>query len=111
VGAHTSERFDGLSEFVSRCARVELIDLILKNGMTQGDLAAKVGVTQSAVSKWLNPRETHPCNKNLDRLIDLAYRVDRNRTLGILRGELLTFARFLSEKFQQEKLHYNPLGQ
>lgn len=93
-------RFDGLSEFVSRRARVKIVQLMLDNGMTQQELAAEIGVSQQAVNKWLNPRETHPKNRNLDRIIDLAYELEEEQTRRILQDELLIFARLLSEKLQ-----------
>ena len=89
-------RFDGLTEFVSRRARVKLLRLILDNGMAQCEVAARMGVTQQAVSKWLNPRETHPCNKNLDRLLKLAWGTNPDHTLRILKLELSSFTRLLS---------------
>ena len=98
-------RFDGLSEFISRRARVKILHLILDNGMTQQRLAAEIGVSQQAVSKWLNPKETHPKNYNLNRIIDLVYELEREKTSKILQDELLTFAHLLSKKLQpQEKL-------
>lgn len=93
-------RFDGLSEFVSRRARVRLLQLILDNGITRRELATEVGVTRQAVDKWLDPRETHPKNVNLDRIIDLARELDGERTSRILQDELLIFARILSERLQ-----------
>lgn len=93
-------RFDGLSEFVSRRARVKIVQLMLDNGMTQQELAAEIGVSQQAVNKWLNPRETHPKNLNLDRIIDLAHELEEEQTRKILQDELLVFARLLSEKVQ-----------
>jgi len=95
-------RFNGISEFVSRRARIGLIQFMLDNGMTQTKLAAEIGVSQQAISKWLDKEETHPCNKNLDRLLKLAWKMDSNRTLKILRGELDTFAKLLSN-FSREK--------
>jgi len=104
-----NQRFDGLSEFVSRRARVRLLQLILDNGVAQRELAAKVGVTQQAVNKWLNPGETHPKNRNLDRIIDLAHELDAGRTSRILQDELLIFARLLSKKLQLgETALYSP---
>jgi len=90
------QRFDGLAEFVSRRARVRLLRLVLDDGMTQGEVAARIGVTQQAVSKWLNPKETHPCNKNLDRLLKLTWETDRRRMLRTLRQELNSFSGLLS---------------
>jgi len=75
---------------------------MLDNGMTQAKLAAEIGVSQQAISKWLDEEETHPCNKNLDRLLKLAWKTDSNRTLKILRGELDTFAKLLLN-FSREK--------
>lgn len=88
--------FDGLSEYVSRRARVSLVQLILENGVTQGDLADRVGVTQQAVHKWLDPRETHPKNENLEHVITFALKLDEGKTRDILQGELLTFAGLLA---------------
>lgn len=90
------QRFDGLAEFVSRRARVRLLRLVLDDGMTQSEVAASVGVTQQAVNKWLNPKETHPCNKNLDRLLKLAWERDQDRVLRILQRELNSFSSLLS---------------
>ncbi|MEA1904515.1 MAG: helix-turn-helix transcriptional regulator [Candidatus Hadarchaeota archaeon] len=93
-------RFDGLSEFVSRRARVRLLRLILDNGITQRELATEIGVTRQAVNKWLNPRETHPKNGNLDHILDLAHELDGERTSRILQNELLVFAQLLSERLR-----------
>ncbi|KXB04193.1 hypothetical protein AKJ47_00275 [candidate division MSBL1 archaeon SCGC-AAA261G05] len=91
-GGVVNSPFDGLAEYVSRRARVDLVQLVLENGMTQKELANRVGVTQQAVHKWLDPRETHPKNENLDCVINLAFELDRRETRGILHGELLSFA-------------------
>lgn len=96
-------RFNGISEFISRRARIKLVRLLLDNGMTQAQLAEEVGVTQQAVSKWLDPKETHPRNENLNRLLVLGWAADSNSTLQILRDELTIFRRLLSKGFRARK--------
>ncbi|MDI6642703.1 MAG: helix-turn-helix transcriptional regulator [Candidatus Hodarchaeaceae archaeon] len=85
-------RFDGLAEFVSRRGRVMLLQLVLDSGMTQNEVAVYLSVTQQAVSKWLNPRETHPCNKNLRRLLKLAWEISPRGSLEVLKHEHDTFS-------------------
>jgi len=88
-------RFDGISEFVSRRGRVKLIKLLLDRGMTQTELAGEIGVSQPAVNKWLDPHETHPCNENLNCILKLAWEIDKDCMMEILRKELALFEKLL----------------
>jgi len=92
-------RFDGLAEFVSRRGKVRLVEMLLGAGLSSGQIAIEVGVTPRSVRRWLNPRETHPCNENLDRLIELALRTDPNHVHELLREELTLFAKLISDNF------------
>ena len=92
-------RFDGLAEFVSRRGRVRLVEMLLGAGLSSGQIAIEVGVTTRSVRRWLNPRETHPCNENLDRLIELALRTDPNHVHELLIEELTLFAKLISDNF------------
>jgi len=89
----------GLSEFVSRNGRVKLIKLLLTNGWSVSGLAAALGITRQATHLWLKRGETHPCNSNLDKLIDLALAADRAGTAKIVRGELKAFRRQFEQRF------------
>ncbi len=80
---------------MSRRGRIMLLQTILDDGMTQAEIAAYLGVTQQAVSNWLNPRETHPCNKNLHRLLKLAWELRPDNFLEILKHEHDTFSELL----------------
>ena len=95
-------RFDGLAEFVSRRGRVRLVEMLLGAGLSSGQIAIEVGVTPRSVRRWLNPLETHPCNENLDRLLELALRIDPNKTHEILLEELNLFAKLISDNFIEE---------
>jgi len=95
-------RFDGLAEFVSRRGRVKLIEVLFGAGLSSREIAIEVGVTPRSVRRWLNPRETHPCNENLDCLLELALRTDPNQTHEILLGELNLFAKLISDNFIEE---------
>jgi predicted transcriptional regulator len=92
-------RFDGLAEFVSRRGRVRLVEMLLGAGLSSGQIAIEVGVTPRSVRRWLNPRETHPCNENLDRLIELALRTYPNNVHELLLEELTLFAKLISDNF------------
>ncbi|MBS3814953.1 MAG: hypothetical protein KGY45_00130 [Hadesarchaea archaeon] len=94
--------FDGLSEYVSRRARVELVESIMSGGFTQQDIADEVGVSQQAVHKWLDPEETHPSNKNLDVIIGIALESEESRASEILCGELLNFLGLLIERLNSK---------
>jgi transcriptional regulator with XRE-family HTH domain len=92
-------RHDGLCEFVSRSSRIKLIELILNSGWSISRLAAELGVTRHAVYLWLKRNETHPCNVNLDKLIDLAASVDRTCTIKIILEDIAAFRELFAEKF------------
>lgn len=90
-------RFDGLAEFVSRRARVKLVEMLVDAGFSPNQIAAVIGVTARSVRRWLDPKETHPCNKNLDRLLELAWQTSPHQTFELLRDELGLFAELISQ--------------
>jgi transcriptional regulator with XRE-family HTH domain len=90
-------RFDGLAEFVSYRARVKLVEMLLGKGLSIKEIAAMVGVTTRSVRRWLNRSETHPCNKNLDRMLCLAWQASPSLTFELLRDELCIFAALISD--------------
>jgi len=89
-------RFDGLAEFVSRRARVKLVELLIDAGFSSKHIASIIGITSRSVRRWLDPKETHPCNRNLDRLLELAWQTNSHQTFELLRDELGLFAELLS---------------
>jgi transcriptional regulator with XRE-family HTH domain len=91
-----AHRFDGLSEFVSRQGRVQVIRLILKNGWTISQLAAELNTSPQAIYLWLSHKETHPCNRNLEKLLKLASKIDRPGTARILNEEVELFSSLAS---------------
>ena len=99
-------RFDGLAEYVSRRGRVRLVEMLLDAGLSSGQIASEVKVTPRSVRRWLNPRETHPCNKNLDLLLELALRTDADRACEILLEDLTLFSRLVSDCFTVKR-EYN----
>jgi len=93
-------RHDGLCEYVSRAARIKLVSLLLKNiGSTRG-LARRLDVSHVAVRKWLCPRNAHPSNVNLWKIVELAVRIDSATATGILERDLrahrTSFKRFVA---------------
>ena len=82
-------------EFVSRRARVELVELLCDNGWSIAGVAGAVGVSPQSVYKWLNPGETHPSNRNLRKLLKLALDADPNRTLYLLNTEAAEFQKLI----------------
>jgi predicted transcriptional regulator len=90
-------KFDGLAEFVSRRARVKLVEMLIDAGFSPEYIASVIGVTSRSVRRWLDPKETHPCNRNLDRLLELAWETNPHRTFELLRDELGLFAELLSQ--------------
>jgi len=88
-------RFDGLAEFISRRARVKLVEILQNTGLSLEHIADAVGVTARSVRRWLDPRETHPCNRNLDRLLELSWKIGPRQTFELLRDELGLFAELL----------------
>lgn len=90
-------RFDGLAEFISRRARVKLVEMLVDAGFSTGQIATMISVTARSVRRWLDPMETHPCNENLDRLLELAWQTRPHQTFELLRDELGLFAELLSQ--------------
>lgn len=86
-----------LAEHVSRKARVELTKLILDSGWSIGTIADEIGVTRRAIYYWLDPRETHPSNSNLDELLRLAFELDIQGTSKVLLKEVDNFRAALNE--------------
>jgi transposase-like protein len=82
-------------EFISRRARANLVELLCDNGWSIADVAGAVGVASQAVYKWLDPRGTHPSNRNLRKLLKLALDADSNRTLDLLRVEAAEFQQLI----------------
>ena len=87
-----SYRFDGLAEFISRRARVKLIEMLRNAGLSVQYIADNVCVTARSVQRWLDPEDTHPRNSNLDMLLELGLAVDRAKTLDIVRQEVELFS-------------------
>jgi predicted transcriptional regulator len=77
----------GLYEYVSRSARSRLITLLTKKFGSSG-LAKALNVTHAAVNKWLKSGNTHPSNVNLQKIIELAVKLNGARTLQILKSDL-----------------------
>ncbi|KXB09234.1 hypothetical protein AKJ46_00695 [candidate division MSBL1 archaeon SCGC-AAA833K04] len=98
MSVHKRYRFDGLSEYVSRRARVKLVDVITSKDVTVGEIARIVGVSSRSVRRWLDPGEVHPCNRNLDKLLDLAFEVAPVESSTILTSEVAEFSRLVGER-------------
>jgi len=94
------QRFDGLSEFISRRGRVRVVELILGNGWSISQLAAELNISQQAIYLWLAPEKTHPRNSNLDKLLELAIKVDRLGTNKILYEEAALFWSLFMSRFE-----------
>jgi predicted transcriptional regulator len=82
-------RHDGLFEYISRAARVELVSLLVDSIGSTRRLAKKLGVSHVAVHKWLHPSDAHPSNQNLQKIVELAIGLDVATTSKILRRDLL----------------------
>ena len=102
-----SYRFDGLAEFISRRARVKLVEMLREAGLFTEHIAEVVGVAARSVQRWLKPEDTHPRNSNLDRLLEIALTVDREKTLEILRQEVELFSS-LFNNFEANSLRVEP---
>jgi len=102
-----SYRFDGLAEFISRQARVKLVEMLRNAGLSAEQIAEAVGVTARSVQRWLSPEDTHPRNSNLDRLLELALTVDRAKTIEVLRREVELFST-LFNTFEANSLRVEP---
>jgi predicted transcriptional regulator len=104
-----SYRFDGLTEFISRRARVKLIEMLRNAGLSVQRIAENAGVTPRSVQRWLDPEDTHPRNSNLDILLELGLAVDRAKTLEILRQEVDLFSS-LFNRLGVNSVHFGPIG-
>ncbi|MFH1820913.1 MAG: hypothetical protein ABH852_00500 [Methanobacteriota archaeon] len=87
-GNFTKWRHDGLCEYVSRSARVELVSLAVSGAGSARALARTVGVSHVAVLKWLRFRDVHPSNANLRKIVGLAAEFDDAAVSRILKKDL-----------------------
>ncbi len=81
-------RHDGLCEYISRAARVELVHLLVKGVGSTREVARRVGVSHTAVRKWLCPGDAHPSNINLLKIVELAVEFDGATASKILKRDL-----------------------
>jgi len=65
--------------------------------MSTVEIAETVGVTDRSVRYWLDPKKTHPSNQHLDRLVEVAFKVDSACTLKILAAEAEEFQQLVDE--------------
>jgi len=92
-------KFDGLAEFVSRRARIKLVELLRKHGMPNYEIARAVEVTERSVRYWLDPKKAHPSNEHLDRLIWLSLEINPKHAFRILNEEVEDFRRLLNKLY------------
>lgn len=84
---------------MSRRARVKLVELLRKHGMSTDEIAGAVGVTGRSVRYWLDPKKAHPSNEHLDRLVELAFKINGTNAFQILNAEVEDFRRLLNERY------------
>jgi len=83
-----SEEYYGLVEYVSRSARTKLIQILINHFDSTRAVAKKLEISTKAVWNWINANSTHPSNHHLQRVIQLAIRIDRELVLDILEEDL-----------------------
>lgn len=81
-------RHDGLSEYVSRFARSYLVQLLVKEFESKNEIGKNLEVSHATVINWLNPKKSHPSNQNLEKIIELALKMDENNCISILKKDL-----------------------
>lgn len=91
-------RHDGLCEYISRATRIKLLKLLLKKFSSTRWLAKELGVSHTAVNKWLRPGDAHPSNDNLLKIIELAAEFNINKISKILTMDLVLHEKLL-ERF------------
>jgi predicted transcriptional regulator len=77
-----------LVEYVSRAARTKLIQILINHFDSTRAVAKKLQISTKAVWNWINADSTHPSNHHLQRVIQLAIRIDRELVLDILEEDL-----------------------
>ncbi|MEM3519490.1 MAG: hypothetical protein QW179_02905 [Candidatus Hadarchaeales archaeon] len=78
-------RHDGLTEYISRRARIHLLKIILASVGSVRGAASLLGVSPAAVSQWLSETGIHPSNQNLSKILHLAFHFDAKKTTHILK--------------------------
>ncbi len=80
-----------LCEHLTRPARNKFVELLLEKFGSKERLAAEVEVTERAVRKWVLCL-THPSNVHLQRILELALRLDEQRACEIIERDLMNFS-------------------
>jgi predicted transcriptional regulator len=81
-------RHNGIAEYVSRRARMRLLGVLMERVGSLRRVASLLGVSHTAVERWLGGEGPHPSNPSLLRMLELALRLDRRRTIEILAEDL-----------------------
>lgn len=92
-------RFDGLAEFISRRARVLLLELIEEKFKSLSAIAERLEVSRWAVCKWFDPEKAHPNNQNTNKIVNLAIEVDKNGVREVLLDEALEYLELVRSMF------------
>lgn len=70
---------------------MELLELLTDYFGTRSEAATALEISRSTLSGWLNERDRHPSNSSLLRILNLASKVNPERTRKILEDESNAF--------------------
>ncbi|MEM2192051.1 MAG: hypothetical protein QXG38_00365 [Candidatus Hadarchaeales archaeon] len=88
-------KHDGLSEYISREARIRLLEIVVGHTKSVRNAASLIGVSHTAVRKWLADGGTHPSNASLSKIMEVAFHFDGRRVNRILSEDLSTHERMV----------------
>ncbi len=90
-GVNLETRFDGISEFISRRGRMEVLNSLLDEIETPAEVARMLDISKNAVYGWINEKERHPSNENVKKMLEILNREKEDILKYILVEELQTF--------------------
>lgn len=88
MGTYISKLHDGLTEYVSRTTRVNLVSLLVDEFGSKSRAGEELGVSHAAVIDWLDSEGSHPSNAKLRQIIDLALKTREEETFAELEKDL-----------------------
>lgn len=84
-------KFDGFSEFISRRGRMKLLEMLIGELGSRSEVSKVLQISKSTLSGWMNERSRHPSNSSMDRVFDVAWKINPEKTQNILNEELKAF--------------------